>query len=230
MPTKGQNLAKLKQVFCHSFTNPKLLDRALTHSSLKKSASDPSYQRLEFLGDRVLGLIIAELLIERFPNSSEGKLAPRLAALVSGQTLAAIARTIKLGEFIRMTDGELAAGTNDRDSVLADCFEALIGAVYQDGGLDAAKQLIHSHWEPLLTQNEPRVAKTELQEWAQGRGLKLPEYTVVDRDGPAHAPEFTIELQVPTQPTIRASGTSKQAAEQAAATELLAIIGKNRER
>lgn len=224
MTAKGQNLAKLERVLSHSFTSNELLDRALTHGSLKKRPSDPSYERLEFLGDRVLGLIIAELLIESFPNLSEGKLAPRLAALVSGRTLAGIARTLELGKFIRMTDGELAAGTNDRDSVLADCFEAVIGAVYRDGGLDAAKQLICSYWRPLLTEDEPRVAKTELQEWAQGRGLELPKYTVVDRDGPAHAPKFTIELQVATQPTVRASGASKQAAEQAAATELLAII------
>ena len=107
----------------------------------------------------MLGLIIAELLIERFPNSSEGKLAPRLAALVSGRTLASIARTLTLGKFILMTDGELAGHERSRFQVLADCLEAVIGAVYQDGGLDAAKQLIHIHWGPLLTEDEPRGCK-----------------------------------------------------------------------
>ena len=218
--------AELEEILGYRFNDSGLLTRALTHSSLKNSGNDASYERLEFLGDRVLGLIIAELLIDEFPDSAEGKLAPRLASLVSGRTLADVARNLGLAKFILMTDGEAAAGTNERDSVLADCCEAIIGSVYRDGGLDAATTLVRRYWIPLLVEVEPRVSKSELQEWVQGRGLPLPRYTVVDRQGPAHAPEFTIELKIATEDPILATGTSKQAAEQAAAAEMLALVQK----
>ena len=218
--------AELEDILGYRFNDSGLLTRALTHSSLKNSGNDASYERLEFLGDRVLGLIIAELLIDEFPDSSEGKLAPRLASLVSGRTLANVARNLGLAKFILMTDGEAAAGTNKRDSVLADCCEAIIGSVYRDGGLDAATTLVRRYWIPLLVEVEPRVSKSELQEWVQGRGLPLPRYTVVDRQGPAHAPEFTIELKIATEDPILATGTSKQAAEQAAAAKMLTLVQK----
>ena len=222
----GGDPAELEEILGYRFNDSGLLTRALTHSSLKNSGNDASYERLEFLGDRVLGLIIAELLIDEFPDSAEGKLAPRLASLVSGWTLADVARNLGLAKFILMTDGEAAAGTNERDSVLADCCEAIIGSVYRDGGLDAATTLVRRYWIPLLVEVEPRVSKSELQEWVQGRGLPLPRYTVVDRQGPAHAPEFTIELKIATEDPILATGTSKQAAEQAAAAEMLALVQK----
>ena len=224
MTVSRRDPAELETILDYRFRDDSVLIRALSHSSLKKTGSDPSYERLEFLGDRVLGLIVAELLIEQFPDSPEGKLAPRLAALVSGSTLADVSRTLGLGNFIRMTEGEVAAGTNDRASVLADCCEAVIGAVYRDGGLEAATTLVRRFWEPLVETVEPNVAKTELQEWAQGRGLPLPRYTVVDRQGPAHAPVFTIELEVSGREPARATGPSKQTAEQAAAAEMLATI------
>ncbi|RZO35129.1 MAG: ribonuclease III [Rhodospirillaceae bacterium] len=226
MSLSGGDPAELEEILGYRFTDSGLLTRALTHSSLKNSGNDASYERLEFLGDRVLGLIIAELLIDEFPDSAEGKLAPRLASLVSGWTLADVARNLGLAKFILMTDGEAAAGTNERDSVLADCCEAIIGSVYRDGGLDAATTLVRRYWIPLLVEVEPRVSKSELQEWVQGRGLPLPRYTVVDRQGPAHAPEFTIELKIATEDPILATGTSKQAAEQAAAAEMLALVQK----
>lgn len=226
MSLSGGDPAELEKILGYRFNDSGLLTRALTHSSLKNSGNDASYERLEFLGDRVLGLIIAELLIDEFPDSAEGKLAPRLASLVSGRTLAEVARNLGLAKFILMTDGEAAAGTNERDSVLADCCEAIIGSVYRDGGLDAATTLVRRYWIPLLVEVEPRVSKSELQEWVQGRGLPLPRYTVVDRQGPAHAPEFTIELKIATEDPILATGTSKQAAEQAAAAEMLARVQK----
>ncbi|HCH56948.1 MAG TPA: ribonuclease III [Rhodospirillaceae bacterium] len=226
MSLSGGDPAELEKILGYRFNDSGLLTRALTHSSLKNSGNDASYERLEFLGDRVLGLIIAELLIDEFPDSAEGKLAPRLASLVSGRTLAEVARNLGLAKFILMTDGEAAAGTNERDSVLADCCEAIIGSVYRDGGLDAATTLVRRYWIPLLVEVEPRVSKSELQEWVQGRGLPLPRYTVVDRQGPAHAPEFTIELKIATEAPILATGTSKQAAEQAAAAEMLALVQK----
>ncbi|PPR09703.1 MAG: Ribonuclease 3 [Alphaproteobacteria bacterium MarineAlpha11_Bin1] len=224
MTPSGSNPDDLEKTLGYRFRDNELLLRALTHSSLKKTNKDPSYERLEFLGDRVLGLIIAELLIEKFPESAEGELAPRLAVLVSGRTIAGVARSLDLGSFIRMTNGEVAAGTNGRSSVLADCCEAVIGAVFRDGGLKPSTALVRRFWEPLLENVELRAAKTELQEWAQGLGLPLPRYTVVGRQGPAHAPEFTIKLEISALDPVLGKGSSKQAAEQAAASEMLALV------
>jgi ribonuclease-3 len=222
-------VAELEKILQYGFADKSRLHLALTHSSLKQSRHDPSYERLEFLGDRVLGLVIAELMLEKFPGAAEGKLAPRLAALVSGATLADVARSIDLGAYILMTDGEAAAGTNTRASVLADCCEAVIGALYIDGGLDAARDFIRRVWEPLVQEVEPRVAKSELQEWLQGRGLPLPEYKVVESTGPSHKPVFTVELTVSGQDPVRATGPSKRAAELRAAGEMLQLIGKGAE-
>ena len=225
MASDNDSAAEMEAILQYRFDDRRHLELALTHSSLKQSKNDPSYERLEFLGDRVLGLVIAELMLEKFPDAAEGKLAPRLAALVSGATLADVARSLGLGVYIRMTDGEAAAGTNARDSVLADCCEAVIGAMYMDGGLAAAADFIRRVWKPLIRDVEPRVAKTALQEWLQGRGLPLPEYTVVERTGPSHNPVFTVELTVSGQDAVRARGTSKRAAELSAASEMLERIG-----
>jgi ribonuclease III len=226
MSSSTADLAELEEILQYAFTDRRRLELALTHSSLKQSKTDPSYERLEFLGDRVLGLVIAEVLLEEFPTASEGKLAPRLATLVSGETLADVARSLDLGRFIRMTEGEAGAGTNTRKSVLADCCEAVIAATYLDGGPEAAAAFVRRLWQPLIKDVEPRVAKTELQEWLQGRGLPLPEYSVVDRTGPSHNPEFTVELAVSGQGPVRASGTSKRAAELKAAQMMLEQIGE----
>lgn len=226
MTSASDPVAELEKVLRYSFTDKCRLQLALTHSSLKQSKDDPSYERLEFLGDRVLGLVIAELMLEKFPGAAEGKLAPRLATLVSGATLADVARSIDLGGYIFMTAGEAAAGTNARDSVLADCCEAIIGALYLDGGLGVAGDFIRRVWEPLIRDVEPRVAKSELQEWLQGRGLPLPEYTVVERTGPSHQPVFTVELTVSGHDPVRATGSSKRAAELRAAGDMLQMIGK----
>ena len=215
----------LEDILDYRFRNPRLIERALTHTSVRQSKTDPSYERLEFLGDRVLGLLVAELLMQRFPQSVEGKLAARLAALASGRTLADVARSIGLDDHVQVGQGETAAGTHQRGSVLADCLEAVIGAVYRDGGLDEARRLVWRLWEPLIDEVEPRVAKTELQEWAQGHGLPLPVYEVVKREGPAHKPVFTVELTVSGRDPIRASGESKREAEQEAAALMLERIG-----
>lgn len=218
-------LEELERILRYSFEDKRHLELALTHSSLKQSKTDPSYERLEFLGDRVLGLAIAELLLESFPDDAEGKLAPRLATLVSGATLADVARSLDLGRFIRMTEGEAGAGTNTRKSVLADCCEAIIAALYLDGGPEIAAAFVRRLWQPILREAEPRVAKTALQEWLQGRGLPLPEYTVVERTGPSHKPEFTVELVVSGREPVRATGPSKRAAELEAAQTMLDRIG-----
>ncbi|MEK9645523.1 MAG: ribonuclease III [Alphaproteobacteria bacterium] len=214
----------LEDVLAYRFANPGLLARALTHTSRKQKRGDPSYERLEFLGDRVLGLLVAELLMERFPDAPEGKLAPRLAALVSGRTLAGLARALDLASHVKVGPGEDVAGTHERDSVLADCLEAVIGAMYRDGGLDAARGFVAAQWTQLIEDVEPGVAKTDLQEWLQKRGLPLPAYEVVERTGPAHAPEFTIKLTVSGRDPVRASGASKREAEQAAAATMLELI------
>lgn len=225
MTTTDAERSPIEERLDYRFDDPRIIERALTHTSLRRSKSDPSYERLEFLGDRVLGLIVAEMLLERFREEPEGKVATRLAALVSGRTLADVARSIDLADHIRMTEGETAAGTGDRDSVLADCCEAVIGALYRDGGLEAAKGFVHRMWIPLVDEVDPRVAKTDLQEWLQQRGLPLPRYTVVRREGPAHQPEFTVELTVDGQSPVTATGPSKRAAEQKAAELMLDQIG-----
>lgn len=217
--------AAIEDLLGYEFRDRQLLERALSHSSLRKSKSDPSYERLEFLGDRVLGLVIAELLLNQFPKASEGQLGPRLAMLVSGQTLAEVARSIGLGTHILMSESERAAGTSDRKSVLADCCEAVIGAIYLDGGLEAAAAFVRRNWQSRLREERPRVAKTDLQEWLLGRGRPLPQYSVISREGPAHKPLFTVELVVEGEEPVRATGISKRAAESKAAAEMLDRLG-----
>ncbi len=200
----------------YSFKDEALLHLALTHPSLAKEQSN---QRLEFLGDSVLGAVVAHLLYELFPNEQEGELARRLAALVRGATLTAIARDIGLAEHLRLASGE----ARDNASNLEDALEALIGAIYLDGGFEAAKAFIEPRWKDLAEKNitAPKDAKTALQEWAQGRGLPIPTYTLVETTGPAHAPEFTVEVSVEDQESTRASAGGKRAAEQLAAGILL---------
>ena len=221
MSSKMKNLDCLEETINYVFSDNSKLVRALTHSSLKKKKNDPSYERLEFLGDRVLGLVVAEILIEKFPSWTEGQLAPKLAVLVSGKTLVEVAKQLKLHNFVLMSPSEIIAGTNLRDSILGDCCEALIGAIYSDGGMEAARAFIGKFWLKKFDYSEPRAAKTELQEWVQGRGMPLPKYKVVERQGPAHSPIFTVEVSVIDCGVGRASGHSKQAAEQEAAAMFL---------
>ena len=221
MSSKKNNLDCLEETINYAFNDNTILVRSLTHSSLKKKKNDPSYERLEFLGDRVLGLVVAEILIERFPSWTEGQLAPKLAFLVSGKTLVEVAKQLKLHNFVLMSPSEIIAGTNLRDSILGDCCEALIGAIYSDGGMEAARAFIGKFWLKKFDYSEPRAAKTELQEWVQGRGMPLPKYKVVERQGPAHSPIFTVEVSVIDCGVVRASGHTKQAAEQEAAAMFL---------
>ncbi len=202
------------------FANSELYDLAMTHRSL---GAETNNQRLEFLGDRVLGLVVAEMIYQTFPDAREGDMAKRHAALVCGETLAQVARKIGLGQAILLADSEEAGGGRDNVSNLEDVCEALIGAFYLDGGLEKAADFIRMHWTPLLTQmtTPPKDAKTALQEWAQGRGLSLPVYTETKRDGPDHAPIFTIEVVVEKHGSAVGRAASKRAAEQEAAQALL---------
>jgi ribonuclease-3 len=209
-----------------TFKDKLLLRQALTHRSTGKSLPDGSAfhnQRLEFLGDSVLGLVIAEMLYRVFPKENEGDLSKRLVALVNGQVLSEIARELQLGEAITMAASEAEHGGRDNASNLEDACEAIIGAIFLDQGLDAAREFISRHWAARLQQHAapPKDPKTSLQEWAQARGLKLPEYLVVREAGSAHAPQFTIELRVEGLAVVQATAGNKKQAEREAAEKLL---------
>ncbi|MBM3599370.1 MAG: ribonuclease III [Alphaproteobacteria bacterium] len=215
-------------VLGHVFLDDDLLRDALTHASAGRGG--PGYERLEFLGDRVLGLVVAELLLGQFPNEREGALAKRHAQLVRRETLVAVARDLGLGRFLIVTRGEDEAGAREHDGVLADALEAAIGAVYLDGGIEPARRFIEMHWRLRLTAEAqpPQDAKTALQEWAQGRGRPLPNYRELARSGPPHAPVFSVEATVAGEMPEIGEGRSKRMAEQAAAQRLLArLIGPN---
>lgn len=219
---------RLTTILGHPFSRPGLAAEALTHSSAIQGpeALPASNERLEFLGDRVLGLVVANLLFDRFANESEGHLARRHAELVRKETLARVAADIGLGPLIQFSRGEEDAGGRDNPAILADACEAVIAALYLDGGLDAAAAFIRRHWTALIEEDRtpPKDAKTALQEWVQGRGLDLPVYREVGRDGPPHAPIFRIEVMVQGGKAEVAEGASKRAAEQGAAGALLARL------
>lgn len=212
----------------HHFSDRSLLVEALTHpSATRRGKHAPrNNQRLEFLGDRVLGLVVAHLLIARFPHEEEGPLSRRHAALVRRETLADIARSFGLGDMLTFARSEEAGNGRDNPSILADALEALIGALYLDGGLAPAERFVRTHWESHLRKmhQPPRDAKTALQEWAQGRGLSLPSYRLLDTRGPAHAPLFEVEVSLADFPAMTASASSKRQAEQAAAKALLETV------
>lgn len=217
----------------HRFERPDLLAQALTHPSAaappggrRRGRLSDRYERLEFLGDRVLGLVVADLLFHRFPDESEGALAKRLAVLVQRASLARVALTIDLGRHLVLSRGEDEAGGRANPGLLADACEAVIAALYLDGGMPAAARFIERQWLPLIEADlrPPQDAKTELQEWAQGVGLPLPVYETVKTEGPAHEPLFLVEVRVRGRPAASASGRSKRAAERAAAASLLQSI------
>ncbi len=220
--------AGLTERLGHGFARPELLARALTHPSAanRQGGIDDSYERLEFLGDRVVGLIVADLLLARFPREPEGALAVRHAELVRRETLAEVAGEIGLDDYLRLAKGEEAAGERHNPALLADACEAVIGALYLDGGLAVAWAFVERLWGARLeaVARPPQDAKTGLQEWAQARALGLPKYREVGREGPAHEPYFTIEVAVAGEGPARGEGRSKRLAEQAAAARLLARV------
>jgi ribonuclease-3 len=207
----------------HGFARPELLVEALTHPSMAVGAHN---QRLEFLGDRVLGLVIAEALLAQDTAAQEGDIAPRLNALVRKETCAEVAAALDLGSALRMGRSEMLTGGRRKTALLGDAMEAVIAAVYLDAGLDAARQLIHRAWGPRIaaTAAQAADAKTTLQEWAQGRGLAAPSYAIVGRSGPDHAPRFEVEVKVEGLPASRGAGSTRREAEQDAAAA--ALIGQ----
>lgn len=236
---KARRYPEVEKALGHKFKNQDLLERALTHSSAKGSGTPSARagrakgrakgdnERLEFIGDRVLGLAIAEQLGELFPDSSEGDLARRFNRLVCGETCAAVARDIDLGRSMLLSDSEAAGGGRGRDTILADAMEALLAAVFLDAGFDKARTVVRQLWTP-YSKALPEIAidaKTALQEWAQGEGLPLPSYVEVGRTGPDHAPKFTAEVRIARHEPARGQGNSKRVAEQAAAEAFLAREG-----
>ena len=215
--------AKLGKKLGHDFKDLDLLSQALTHPS----AEGPNYQRFEFLGDRVLGLVIADWLVREFPHADEGELAIRFNALVRKEACAEVAARLDLGRFITMGAGEEKAGGRQKPAILGDACEAMIAALYLDGGIEAARRLIEREWAYLLEKSGKiqQDAKTALQEWAQARGEPVPSYTLIARTGPDHAPEFTVDVSAGGAKPLKAQGSSKQQAEQAAAQAMLEELG-----
>lgn len=215
--------AALEEKLSYKFKDMALLARALTHPS----AGPENYQRLEFLGDRVLALTVADWLLRLFPEADEGELAIRFNALVRKEACAAVAARIDLGAYITMGAGEEKAGGRQKSAILADGCEALIAALYLDGGMEEATRFIEGQWAHLIDKHTeiPRDAKTALQEWAHASGLSAPTYRQTARKGPDHAPEFTVEVLVEGRKPLAAKGNSKRQAEQAAAQALLEAEG-----
>ncbi len=223
-----EDLRALEALLGHCFVDQALLRAALTHSSLSGSRRGAvhGFDRLEFLGDRVLGLGVAALLVERFPRASEGELGQRFAVLVSEPSLAEIARDIELGRFLKQATSDVSGGGGGcNPAVLADGFEALLGAMFRDGGFAVAERFLRAQFEPRVRAmvTPPREPKTALQEWAQARGHALPVYRVVTSGGPAHSPHFVIEVEVGDR-RAQGEGAAKRIAERAAAIALLDLL------
>lgn len=218
-------VAALERALGHSFRDRDLLDRALTHASVGDGArAVRHYERLEFLGDRVLGLLAAERLLALEPEAREGDLSPKLAALVNGRTCARVARRIGLGEAIKLSPGETKSGGRDKDSILGDAMEALMAAFYIDAGLDRTRSFFLRFWADEFREIDAartKDPKTQLQEWAQARGLALPRYEAVMRSGPDHAPRFLIAVRIEGFEPEMGEGGSVREAEKAAAMHML---------
>lgn len=222
------DLAELERALGYCFGGATIFAESLTHPSAGqgRSRSPTPYERLEFLGDRVLGLVVAEMLLARFPAEKEGALAQRHAGLVRRESLARVARSIGLGRYLRLSRGEEDAGGRANPAILADACEAVIGALFAHGGFEVARRFVRRLWEPLMDEAAipPKDAKTALQEWAQGQGRPLPVYEILAAEGPAHELVFSVQVSVEGEEPVTGSGPSKRLAEQAAAERLLGRV------
>lgn len=224
-----RTLDALEERLGHRFADRSELVRALTHRSAvsgERGAAE-SYQRHEFLGDRVLALVIADLLFRSYPGDEEGDLARRFNLLVRKETCAEVARDLDLGAALRLGPGERQTGGRRKDAILADVAEAVIAAIFRDAGFEAARRFVETHWGPRMVAaaGPLRDAKTTLQEWSQGRGHSAPTYALVSRSGPDHSPEFTVRVDIPGVESALGNGRNKREAEQAAATAVLVREG-----
>lgn len=229
MSLEGNDLSGLEARIGHVFADRALIDLALTHISAVKGEAPRlrSYQRLEFLGDHVLGSVISHMLFDAFPQAEEGELSRRLADLVREEACAEVAEEMGIGDCIRLGPGETQSGARKRRTILADIAESVVAAVYLDGGYEAARALVERFWRTRLEapRRPLRDPKTVLQEWAQARGLPPPVYREVSRSGPDHAPRFLIAVELPGLEAAEALGASKQEAQKAAAAAFLAREG-----
>jgi ribonuclease-3 len=226
--SKAKDRAALEDRIGYEFADKALLERALTHiSALAGGNRANSYQRLEFLGDHVLGLVISDMLYAAFPKANEGELSRRLADLVRKESCAEVAKVMELGPALKLGSSESSAGGRLRTTILGDACEALVGAAFLDGGYTAAEALVARFWkERMLKPLRPlRDPKTLLQEWAQARGLPTPAYQELSRTGPHHKPKFSVAVSLPGRPPAEGTGASKRAAEQAAAAAMLSHVG-----
>lgn len=225
MSPRSRDLGVLQERLGYTFVEPDHLEQALTHSSAVSPSrrTERSYQRLEFLGDRVLGLAIADLLHKRYPQANEGELSRALNTLVRKESCAVVARKLELGGFLRLGESEARTGGAEKDAILADVTEAVIGAIFIDGGLEPAYAFIEREFgaDTKTATGRRADAKTTLQEWAQARGLEPPTYTEVERSGPDHAPQFRIEVAIEGFAPLSATGASKKLAEHKAAEGFL---------
>ena len=219
-------MSDLAALLGHASADPALFEAALTHSSTHPGVGQPTYERLEFLGDRVLGLVIAEWLFERHPAAPEGQLSQRINALVSRVTCARIARAVGLPPLVRLGRQAEDDGGRDSDNILGDVVEALIGAVFLDGGLEPARALVRRWWEPVMAGGGAiQHPKSALQEWAAAQGRRPPAYAIVSESGPDHAKHFTVVVTV-GKLEASAEGATKGAAERAAAARLLEQVSR----
>jgi ribonuclease-3 len=227
MPRRKQDRSELETSLGHAFRDPLLLERALTHVSAAAGEAGQSNQRLEFLGDRVLGLAVAEMLYTSFPSATEGELSHRLSDLVRRETCSELAERWDLGAFLRLGSGEGKAGGRRNRATLADATEAVLGAIFLDAGYEVAKDTVQRALAEQVrsTIRPPRDPKTALQEWAQGQSKATPTYTVVERTGPDHAPRFAVAARVKGYPEAMGEGGSKREAEQSAALAMLTREG-----
>lgn len=223
-PLGPENYGEIEAFVGYAFSDRSWLERALTHRSVHVKGLKNDYERLEFLGDAVFDLAVAHLLLEKHPEAHEGELSKMRAALVNTSSLAEIARTLKLGRFIRLSRGELASGGAERPSILADVLEAIMGAVYREGGFDVAKSCIERLLGNQLSTVTPRDPKTELQEALHATGSEPPVYKLECVEGPEHSPIFISVVEVDGQIVGRGQGPTKKASQQAAAEEALAHL------
>jgi ribonuclease III len=228
--TRAEAVAALVDRIGHDFRDPTLLERALTHSSVgegaDKAAGKPARhnERLEFLGDRVLGLLVADRLHRDFPEADEGELSSRLHALVDKHACGRVGERMGVGAALRLSPGETKTGGRRKEGVVADAMEAILAAVWLDGGIEAARAVFDRAWDEELAAPAPRALnnpKSALQEWSQGQGRALPAYRVTAQTGSDHAPTFTVEVSIPGLEPLTAQGRSRQDAEKAAATAML---------
>lgn len=220
------NLSALQAQLNYEFSETVYIERALTHSSAHHDSTGLDYERLEFLGDRIVNLVVADLLFNLFLDEKEGALAKRHTALVRTETLAEIARELNLGDFVILSEAERKAGGAENNNILADLTEAVTAAIYLDGGFAAAKIFIETAMGDRLHKmaEPPRDSKTILQEWSQSKNLGLPVYEVVGQLGPDHAPEFTVQVSLVGQKSQSATSTSKKRAEKEAAQKMLDVV------